>query len=437
MENLLELGARVVRQVYLITYSRANAQLCGTRERFADLVLQSFSFDRGAVRPLHWVVCREPHDGGGFHYHMAICLSANKRWLAAKRALAALGIQVNFQDRADVFNYVGAYIYVCKSDRDVVHSDPHPDLSNVTQFRTARASGARRRRAGQGNDVQRKAVKLTNLNVMQIIRGKGIKDDTALLALAQSNFDQGATQLMEFIANTPERKYKELITKTWKAAGAQDEILRANTTRMEKIHAALQKPCIPACGIQQTWLQFAREVLLNNNINELEFADSIRQLLTNGREKGKNLLLTGPRDCAKTFLLHPLIKIFRSFTNPSSGSYAFVGILNKEIAFLNDLRYNTLMLPWMDFLNMLEGMEVHIPTPKSHYAEDIELTGDIPFFATSIGPVTFLGKSSDPAGEDAMMASRWKEYKLHYSIPKAQQRKMPPCPRCFADLALL
>lgn len=136
----------------------------------------------------------------------------------------------------------------------------------------------------------------------------------------------------------------------------------------------------------------------------------------------------------RTFMLRPLTKIFESFTNPSSGTYAFVGIQHKEIALLNDLRYNPTMLPWQDFLNLLEGMEVHIPTPKTHYAEDIELVSDIPFFATSIGPIRFTGRSVDPSGEDAMMETRWREFKFTYSIPKEEQKTISPCPRCFAEL---
>ena len=434
MEYLRDLGNRVVRKVYLITYSRADADLCGTREDFAEMVLAAFRFDRGAVRALHWAVCKEPHEGGGFYFHMCICLSNNKRWLPAKRALAERGIEVQFQERTDVFNYVGAYIYVCKTDRNVLHSNPHPDLSNVTQFRTAAASVSNRRR---GRNAKQKKEKLTNLNVMQIVRAKGIKDDTSLLALAEENFEQGHTALMEFVANSTEKKYKELIAKVWKIADARGTLQRLQTTRMQKITAALLNPCIQQCGDDKTWLQMGKEVLQKNNINAYVFADAVRNLLRSGREKGKNILLTGPRDCAKTFLLRPLTKIFHSFTNPSSGTYAFVGIQNKEVAFLNDLRYNTLMLPWQDFLNLLEGMEVHIPTPKTHFSEDIELESDIPFFATSIGPITFTGKSSDPAGEDAMMESRWREFKLTHSIPKAEQTNFSPCARCFAELILM
>ena len=91
----------------------------------------------------------------------------------------------------------------------------------------------------------------------------------------------------------------------------------------------------------------------------------------------------------------------------------------------------------LDWGNVLEGMEVHIPTPKTHFAQDIELNSDIPFFATSIGPITFVGKSNDPAGENAMMACRWNEFKFTHSIPGAQQRKCPNCSRCFAELIFL
>ena len=434
MENLQELGNRVVRKVYLITYSRADENVCASRDAFANLVIDAFAFDRGAVRLLHWAVCQEAHEGGGLHYHMCISLSNNKRWGPVKRALAARGVNVHFQDRNDVYNYVGAYIYVCKSDRNVLHSNPHPDLSNVTQFRTACASAANRRGARNGNAVRQRSQKLTNLKVMQIIRNKGIRDDTSLLALAEENFNEGHTALMEFIANTPEVKYKALIAKTWKVAGARATLQRAQTTRMQTLEAALQEPCTESCGDDKIWLEMATQVLQNNSVNAYVFAEAVRKLLRDGRDKGRNVLITGPRDCAKTFLLRPLTKVYNCFTNPSSGTYAFVGIQNKEVAFLNDLRYNTLMLPWQDFLNVLEGMEVHIPTPKTHFAQDIELNSDIPFFATSIGPITFVGKSTDPAGEDAMMACRWNEFKFTHSIPRAQQRKCPPCCRCFAEL---
>ena len=97
MDQFRELGRRTVKKVYLITYSRVNEQLCDSRNKFADLVIEAFQFERGNVRPLHWAVSREPHETQGFHYHMALCLNGNKRWLQAKNYLANTGIVVNFQ----------------------------------------------------------------------------------------------------------------------------------------------------------------------------------------------------------------------------------------------------------------------------------------------------------------------------------------------------
>ena len=75
MENIRDLPPRCVRQTYLITYSRADRNLCNTRQMFGNLVLDAFEFNQGRVRPKHWAVCQEAHEGVGFHYHMSLCLT--------------------------------------------------------------------------------------------------------------------------------------------------------------------------------------------------------------------------------------------------------------------------------------------------------------------------------------------------------------------------
>ena len=96
MKGICEINPRNVRKVYLITYARAHLNLCNTRQDFITKVITAFNFQQGCSRLLHWVVCMEPHEGGEFHFHMAVCLTENKRWGPAKHALAALGINVNF-----------------------------------------------------------------------------------------------------------------------------------------------------------------------------------------------------------------------------------------------------------------------------------------------------------------------------------------------------
>ena len=111
-----------------------------------------------------------------------------------------------------------------------------------------------------------------------------------------------------------------------------------------------------------------KEILRNNKINAYVFAEAIRTLLELGRGKNRNILLVGPANCGKTFLLNPFTEIYDTFLNPSSSKYAFVGAESKELMFLNDLRWSQETIPWQEFLNLLEGQSVHLAAPKTHDA---------------------------------------------------------------------
>ena len=72
----------------------------------------------------------------------------------------------------------------------------------------------------------------------------------------------------------------------------------------------------------------------------------------------------------KSFLLKPIELIFKTFRNPATGKYAFVGVDEKEVLFLNDFRYSSEIIAWSEFLLLLEGDTVHLPRPKNMYATD-------------------------------------------------------------------
>ena len=36
-----------------------------------------------------------------------------------------------------------------------------------------------------------------------------------------------------------------------------------------------------------------------------------------------------------------------------------------------------------------------------------------------------------------MMAARWKVFDFFHQIPEAEQRTVPPCPKCFSSLTLM
>ena len=38
--------------------------------------------------------------------------------------------------------------------------------------------------------------------------------------------------------------------------------------------------------------------------------------------------------------------------------------------------------------------------------------------------------------ENDMMAARWRVFDFFYQIPAAEQKEVPPCPKCFSKLIL-
>ena len=84
-------------------------------------------------------------------------------------------------------------------------------------------------------------------------------------------------------------------------------------------------------------------------------------------------MLTGPTNCGKSFLLNPLELIFKCFMNPAAGKYAWVGLDQCEVAYLNDFRWSEELIKWNDFLLLLEGQTVHLPRPKNQFATDLEI----------------------------------------------------------------
>ena len=138
--------------------------------------------------------------------------------------------------------------------------------------------------------------------------------------------------------------------------------------------------------------------------------------------KYRNIYIHGPANCGKTFLISPLKSIYECFVNPASGSFAWVGIEEAEVVLLNDLRWKPSLIPWCEFLQVLEGDTVHFPAPKNFVRKDIVLEKDTPFFATSDASLALvLGGSVDRLNTEVMDV-RWRMFKLHRQITRDEQK---------------
>ena len=179
----------------------------------------------------------------------------------------------------------------------------------------------------------------------------------------------------------------------------------------------------------------AGQVLYNNDIDIEKFAAGIYNALSQGRSKFVNFMITGPANCGKTFLLMPLTKIFNTFLNPASGTFAWVGAVTSEVVFLNDFRWSEKILPWHDFLNLLEGAPIHVSAPKTHYPEDLLWTKKQPVFSTASHEIVkkFISGDIDERETD-MMKTRWNVFKMKYQIDEKDAVTIDPCAKCFYSL---
>ena len=441
------------RYVYLITYSQADLTKFPTRASFANVVKEAFIESGDNNRVLQWCCCVENHETTGKHYHVAIKLEKKQRWVNVKRILANRhSISVHFSSAHH--NSYSAWRYVTKEDEFYEQSDGHPDLSNGNVPRTDVASSSRCNMARNTrpenqreleNDVsaeeecdddrpKRRQKGLKAFDVCEIIQNKHIKNETELLALAQEQKNEGKSDLAAYIVSRTPRAIADLLKTTWDMHNAKEKLDRSTKSRLELLHEAAVRECADRCNGE--WFHTAVELLRKNDIDANAFGQAVYELLREGRGKYRNLLLVGPANCGKTFLFNPVNDIFHTFSNPATGTFAWVGAEKAECIFLNDFRWSDKLIPWHDFLLMLEGQPVHLPAPKTH-AEDLCFDRDTPIFCTTKHQLMYVKGGAFDARETEMMSVRWKTFALNYQIPIDEQRDIPSCPRCFAKLVLI
>ena len=260
-----------------------------------------------------------------------------------------------------------------------------------------------------------------------------------MLAIAEKRRDEGQDDLAEVIFSRSEKHLRELLTKAWHMKDAQAQIAGTKISRIERVREALSKDCVANCN--KAWYECATEVLRLNNIAIGSYAMSLRDSLEHGRGKFRNVILVGPANCGKTFMLKPLKCIFKEseiFENPSNDKFGWVGAEKASVLILQDYRWSKESVAWKDLLLLLEGEMVKLPAPKNFYAEDVVIDSNVAIFATGKAPITYKGPyNTTDAGEDAMMSIRWKAIKFYHQSSEMDQKVVEPCARSFAELVFV
>ena len=166
-----------------------------------------------------------------------------------------------------------------------------------------------------------------------------IKSKPELLNLAYQQKTEGKIDLALYVLNNIEKAVK-IIHTTWEMETSTQTLRRQGISRME-IQGISRMEILEStrnvdCECLGEWPICALQTLQRNGIDKVEFANAVKTRLQQGRGKNRKIMIVGPANCGKTFILKPLCKIYRAFANPATGSFAWVGVEETEIIYLND-----------------------------------------------------------------------------------------------------
>ena len=150
---------------------------------------------------------------------------------------------------------------------------------------------------------------------------------------------------------------------------AKATLEREKTSRMQVLEKARLSSCVDGCDMK--WYICSHDILQKSSTNPYVYADAIRDLLIHERGKFRNVMITCPANCGKTFMLTPLEIIYHAFSNPANDKYAWVGADHAEVIILQDFRWSSELICWKDLLLLLEGELVKLPSPKNQFATDV------------------------------------------------------------------
>ena len=221
---------------------------------------------------------------------MALKLSCPKRWLHWKNEIYNKHkIVIHFSEHE---NYYSAFRYISKHDAEIYLSSEHPNLQKIGSRNTKHCHkmyARRRLEAPSSSKVSNtKSKRLSNLDVPDFIVQNKIKTQVQLLATANFQKEEGKRDLASFVFSSTSKGLDELISQTWKMQNAQIALERQTKCWMDIIQEVSLGSCAEGCN--GSWLKYAEEVLTSNKLRPVVFGTAVRELLTLGRGKYRNIL---------------------------------------------------------------------------------------------------------------------------------------------------
>ena len=134
--------------------------------------------------------------------------------------------------------------------------------------------------------------------------------------------------MAEFLVNRNPKVVADVLQTAWEIENVPKKLAQSGKSRMDLLEDAKTGFCVTGCHGE--WLRCAQQILHNDGICLEFFHTAVKDLLVNRRGKYKNIMLTGPANCGKTSLLNPLTTIYNTFSNPATGTFAWVRVVKAE-----------------------------------------------------------------------------------------------------------
>ena len=173
------------------------------------------------------------------------------------------------------------------------------------------------------------------------------------------------------------------------------------------------------------WRVCAKQVLQQNGIN-FGFASALRQLLKKEDRSDWTFRWLVPRIAESLFC--PVL--WSVNINPATRKYAWTGLDEYEVAYLNDFRWSP-----PEWLVVVIGRTDSSSSKAKEYVRHwfvYSKRKHYPIFATSKEPIEFM----ENIIENDMMSSRWNTFKFSVQILLSECKDVPACTHCFSNLVM-
>ncbi|KAF4713706.1 hypothetical protein FOZ62_008820, partial [Perkinsus olseni] len=355
---------------YLITWSRPRDSSSGLRAP-GDISKEGFgkelehAFSHYDIPLSFYCIVAELHDDRvSVHYHASTASPRRHRWRRLAALLLKRGIALHFKA---FLSYLACYRYATKFDASPLLSSSHPALPSDPTERECRLV-EQRDCSGEGTRIRKLS------DIAGWITAKKLKTEVQFLAEATKE-----KNVKDFVLNSRDSP-SVMLGKVWSMNSAANNVDRAAKGRLQILRESAEAGGCTCGGVASQAIQ---HILSRNSVPFTSFSESVIGMLRGGRSRNRNLAISGPSACGKSYLMGHLGEIYESLGALGSGSYPLAILLEKnvEIFILDDFRYNGKQVGFgvSDCLCFFEGKTLlTVALPKTVSKSDGVYVNDAP-----------------------------------------------------------